>query len=251
MANADSIIVARPSTTTAATKTAHKPSSSANNLSLFTSSTLSSSSSSSPASSENYRVSAGHASHFDTVFGSAPSRIEAENALAAFQSFMQRFSSCGTEFSWLGPVLSNYVSIAMESPGFQRVNDAMHLLQMEPSLQRMVVSISSDQAVWDAVLKNTAVQELRGSLQGVEVGRLQRSMEEADIFSQILRWILDILTAKAKELIDKLRSIFDEILGAPGKKNAAIDHLEEMLGSSVLLSMVILLIVVVTRINGV
>ncbi|GAB4844309.1 hypothetical protein Ancab_037672 [Ancistrocladus abbreviatus] len=189
-------------------------------------------------------------SPLDAVLSSSPSRTEVENAFAAFQSFMRGLSLCGTAFGWLEPVLSRFDPNAMQSPGLQRVRDALHLLLVEPSFQTMVISIASDQAVWDAVQKNKVVQELQRSVGGVKVNRLQGSQQELDLVSQILRWILDITKAKVVEIIDKLRILVDGLFEAPQEEKTNVTHLEEMLRSSVLLSIIILLIVVVTRANG-
>ncbi|RRT56824.1 hypothetical protein B296_00020783 [Ensete ventricosum] len=65
-----------------------------------------------------------------------------------------------------------FSSNSSQSKQCEKVYDAFNLLKISPSiqshcqcilgllLQRMVVSLSSDKAIWDAVMKNEAVQEL-------------------------------------------------------------------------------------------
>ncbi|KAM1345393.1 hypothetical protein ACFX15_034135 [Malus domestica] len=51
--------------------------------------------------------------------------------------------------------------------GVERVYDAFHLLQTKSSMQRMVMTLSSDIAVWDAVRNNEVVRELHESFYAV------------------------------------------------------------------------------------
>ncbi|KAI3514725.1 hypothetical protein L1887_13374 [Cichorium endivia] len=67
-------------------------------------------------------------------------------------------SNDGWEVDWSEPSPSMLVSRGSES-----VHDAFHLLQTEPSVKRMMVSLSSDKSVWDAVMNNEAVRQLRDS----------------------------------------------------------------------------------------
>ncbi|XP_028082659.1 uncharacterized protein LOC114283978 [Camellia sinensis] len=72
---------------------------------------------------------------------------------------------CSPEYEWLHQILHLYDPRMLKSLGYYgRVDDAFRLLQSEPSVQRMVTSISSDKAVWDAILNNEAVQNLQKSL---------------------------------------------------------------------------------------
>ncbi|KAJ9140020.1 hypothetical protein P3X46_030707 [Hevea brasiliensis] len=70
-------------------------------------------------------------------------------------------SPAGSEIDWLEPSPHLYNSRMLRPYGPDRVYDAFHLLQTEPSIQRMVISLSTDKAVWDAVLNNEVVRELR------------------------------------------------------------------------------------------
>lgn len=190
----------------------------------------------------------------DSVFWSVPTRIEVENAIAALQSFMQGLSSSRPAADQLQPILSHVDPRILQSPGFQRVCDAFHLLQTVPSVQRMVMSISSDRAVWDAVLSNNQVQEFQQSLRQARLSRPQGLNEgELDLVSMILRWILDNMKLKVVELIDVLKSLVNNSSGSPRKQNnnPGLKHqFEEMICSTVLLSIITLLIVLVTRAKG-
>jgi hypothetical protein len=144
----------------------------------------------------------------------------------------------------------------LKSLGFGNVDDAFSLLQIDPSVQRMVSSISSDKAVWDAILSNNAVQNLQQSLSAAKEVRPQSSSEKPDLATMIVDWILDIAKAKVLELIEQFISLVTMIFQPPEqkKKFAAQNtdgRLDEKLRSSLLLSVIILLIVVVTRAHGV
>ncbi|CAO2813700.1 unnamed protein product [Amaranthus hypochondriacus] len=194
-------------------------------------------------------------SSIDSVFGSVPTRLEAEYAITAFQSFMmQGLSSSMSIIDRIQPILNQHDPRTLQSTGFQRVCEAFRLLQTVPSVQRMVVSISSDKAVWDAVMTNHEVQNFRDSLKQAEARRNQnRSDEEPDLVSVILKWVLDKMKLKILELIETLKSILSKSFESPQneKKNTELRHgFEEMIVSTVLLSTITLMIVLVTRAYG-
>ncbi|KAF7112589.1 hypothetical protein RHSIM_Rhsim01G0136600 [Rhododendron simsii] len=164
-----------------------------------------------------------------------------------------------TEFEWLQKMLYLHNPSMLKSLGFGSVDDAFRLLQTDPSVQRMVSSISSDKAVWDAILSNKAVQNLQHSLVSAakeEKPQAQSSSEKTDLATMIVDWILDIAKAKVLELIEQFISLLTMIFQPPDhNKNLGAANtdgrLDEKLRSSLLLSIVILLIVVVTRAHGV
>lgn len=188
---------------------------------------------------------------FDSLFLSVPSPAQVQGAIASLRSLMQGISLCGTELSWLHPILSLYETRLTHSPGFQRLKDALLLLETDQSVQRLVLSISSDKSVWDAVLKNKLVIKLRESLRIDKFEGSPGNEAEPDVMASIIRWILGMMKAKIVELVEKFRSLVDEIFEtAPQKDRVSAESrecLEEKLKSSVMLSIVILLIVVVTR----
>ncbi|KAL7258619.1 hypothetical protein ACSBR1_004689 [Camellia fascicularis] len=193
-----------------------------------------------------------HSSHYGSVFGSVPSRTEVQKAMSDLQRFMLGF--CSPEYEWLHQILHLYDPRMLKSLGYYgRVDDAFRLLQSEPSVQRMVTSISSDKAVWDAILNNEAVQNLQESLYTAKEERPQSSSVESDLATLLVNWILDITKAIVLEIIEKFSSLVNKIFQLPEKKeiNAEItDQLDDKLISSLLLSILILLIVVVTRAHG-
>ncbi|XP_009592647.1 uncharacterized protein LOC107810238 [Nicotiana tabacum] len=197
-------------------------------------------------------------SPYDCVFGSVPSSWEVEKAMSDLQSFMSGCNDPKEEMNWPKAMLNPHQSTLLQSHGYARFYDAFHMLKNEPPIQRLVVSLASDRAVWEAMMNNKAVQNLKGSLICAAEGEeFQSSTEESDIGSLVVKWIMGITTSKLAELIQSLGSLLSEIFNEilePAKKEKPTselsDLLEEKIISSFLLSVVLLLIVVLTRTQG-
>ncbi|KAL0288101.1 UNVERIFIED_CONTAM: hypothetical protein Sradi_7106800 [Sesamum radiatum] len=186
----------------------------------------------------------------DCAFGSVPSRVEVERAILDLQRFMHGLSASKSGLDGLQGWLHHHDPKMLQSPGFVKFQDAFSMMQEQPALQNMVVSISSDKAVWEAILSNKAVQELQGSISAVKEAKQLSYNEEPDIAMLILRWIMSFTKSKILELVEKFIQLVNEIFQSSPKEKPTselTDHLEEKVRSSLLLSVVILLIVVVTR----
>ncbi|KAJ4955403.1 hypothetical protein NE237_012186 [Protea cynaroides] len=205
------------------------------------------------------------------VFGAVPSQDEVEDAVSSLKQIVapalySRFCEGGSsasldkdiidhtddqgrsELDWIEPTLHLCNPRLSPSHQYGRVYDAFHLLQAEPSIQRMVISLSSDKAVWDAVLNNEVVKELKESFCIAEDAKSQTD-GSPDKEANLLKWILNNTKAKVLELIEKLRKLVNHVFQPLQKKKAAAttDLFEDRLRTSLLLSIVVLLIVVVTR----
>ncbi|XP_052184565.1 uncharacterized protein LOC127796452 isoform X1 [Diospyros lotus] len=211
----------------------------------------------------------------DFVFGTVPSADEVQSAVVALQQLahnpakgiankvtnstdlVNRASSAGTELDWIEPSLQLHNPRMLQPYGTNRVYDAFHLLQTEPCIQRMVISLSSDKAVWDAVLSNEVVRELRESLSeaGSDVPEIVGDGSDAsDASRNVVLWIFNKTKAKVIELIEKLARVMNDLFQTPKgdcKTMGGADPFEEKLRASFLLSIVVLLIVVVSRAHGV
>ncbi|OMP00686.1 hypothetical protein COLO4_12453 [Corchorus olitorius] len=187
------------------------------------------------------------------VLGPVPSNLEVEHALAALQNFIHGNSSSRPELEWLKPLLDSSDSRLLQSQGLEKAYDAFSLLLREPSVKRLVISLLSDKAVWDAVMSNELVRKLLDLPHlPVENGRPWKSTHEADLGKDILQWILELIKAKIAQLLLKFQSLLNEVFqvtltGKPNEENK--DQLEEKIRSSLLLSIVILVIVIVARIQ--
>lgn len=160
--------------------------------------------------------------------------------------------SLGTELDWIEPSLQLCNPRMLRPYGSNRVYDAFHLLQTEPCVQRMVVSLSSDKAVWDAVLNNEVVQELRKSLGQAEDSGSENQddgSDGSDAATNILNWIFDNTKAKVMELIEKITNLVSVLFQPPEVKQATEDTnaFNRMVRASIFLSIVVLFIVVSER----
>ncbi|CAK7355893.1 unnamed protein product [Dovyalis caffra] len=171
-------------------------------------------------------------------------------------TLLNQISSVGSELDWKepSPVLRN--PRALHSYGSHRVHEAFCLLQTEPSVQKMVVSLSSDKAVWDAVLNNAVVRELRETYSADEITdqltseSSDESSEESSPALNFVKWIFDNTKTRAMEVIETIAKLVNELFKPPADEKTAAggkDQFVDMLRSSFLLSIMVLLIVVVTR----
>ncbi|XVF11213.1 hypothetical protein REPUB_Repub08aG0006700 [Reevesia pubescens] len=171
---------------------------------------------------------------------------------------MHRVRSAGSELDWMEPSMHLYNTKALQPYGSNRVYDAFHLLQTEPTVQKMVFSLSSDEAVWNAVLNNKVVRELSESYYAAEDNNPMSSDESSDEncnesnkATNIAKWIFDNTKAKVMNIFEKITKLVNELFKLPPDnettKAGTLDPFEERLRTSFLLSVVVLLIVVVTR----
>lgn len=178
------------------------------------------------------------------VFEPVPSQREVEDAVSALQDFVQAVSSTST----LQHIIGSLDSRILLSHGYERLYDALQLLQSDPSVKRLVVSLSSDKAIWDAVISNVLHQNLPELPDSDECKRPQIS-EQKELSIKILSWILGIIKGKVLELIESFQSLVNDLCQSPRKENTTVDAavLDEKVRSSVLLSIVIILIVIMAR----
>ncbi|PIN08488.1 hypothetical protein CDL12_18936 [Handroanthus impetiginosus] len=184
----------------------------------------------------------------DGVFGSVPSRAEVENAIVDLQRFMHGLSTSKPELDGL----SQHELKLLQTTGFVKFRDAFSKMENEPALRDLIVSLSCDKAIWEAILSNKAVQDLQGSISAAKKEKLLSYGEESDITTILLKWIMAFTKSKILELIEKFVLLVNEIFQpAPKEKPTSElnDLLEDKVRSSFLLSVIILLIVVFTRIQ--
>ncbi|XP_031109980.1 uncharacterized protein LOC116014118 isoform X2 [Ipomoea triloba] len=206
------------------------------------------------------------------VFGAVPSLDEVHHAFSALQQVfepaasksntatsalkdtaeeigIQASSTPSGSSDWMEPSLHICNSRMVRPYVPNRVYEAFHLMQTEPAIKRMVVSLSSDKAVWDAVLNNEAVKELRDSLkQGSTYEESVASNGEPD---DVWSWIFSNAKTKMMEVIDKVMTFINDLFQPPeGEKKASegnTDLLDQGFRTSFFLSVLVLLIVVVSR----
>ncbi|CAM8900587.1 unnamed protein product [Rhodiola kirilowii] len=117
----------------------------------------------------------------------------------------------------------------------------------------MVISLSSDPAVWNAVLNNEVVQVLRQSISPGDnnsIASLETDSEDSEAAASILKWILDNTKAKViLEIIEMINKLVNDLFQPlEGHDKPSTDPFEEKLRHSlIMLTVVVLLIVAVAR----
>ncbi|KAI5601780.1 hypothetical protein POPTR_001G126300v4 [Populus trichocarpa] len=171
---------------------------------------------------------------------------------------LSQVSSVGSDFDWKEPSPALCNQRALHSYGSHTVHEAFHLLLTEPSVQKMVVSLSSDKAVWDAVLNNAVVQELRETYYADEntdpltSESSDETGEETNPALNFVKWIFDNTRARVVEVIETVTKLVNELFKPPADEKTSAgdkDPFEDKLRRSFLLSIMVLLIVVVTRVQ--
>ncbi|XP_058205744.1 uncharacterized protein LOC131319499 isoform X3 [Rhododendron vialii] len=218
----------------------------------------------------------------DFVFRPVPSKDEVQNAVLSIQqvldptSFskfikgrlpynsdndvaeeiasprMNRVSSVGQELDWIEPSFHLCNPRMLQYRGCDRVYNAFHLLHTDPSIQMMVMSLSSDKAVWDAVLNNEVVRELRESLIKGFDSVPENQSDRSDVFNaaaDILNWIFNNTKAEVLKLMEKITKLVNGLFQSREDETTggATEPIEGKLQTSLMLTIVVLLIVVVTR----
>ncbi|CAG7883427.1 unnamed protein product [Brassica rapa] len=191
----------------------------------------------------------------------APEIEEVEDAFSALQLMFNEDDgdksedqvSDQSEFvDWIEPPLQLCNTSLLQPYMLDRFYDAFHLFQTDPSVQqRMVMSLASDRAVWDAVMNNEVVREL------ITNAESERSEEDSGLSVNFIKRLLQRSAIKimdAMEVVTKyVTDLFsgDDETVVPGDETVVLATgaapAMEKLQMTVLLTIVVLLIVFVTR----
>lgn len=189
----------------------------------------------------------------DALFGHVPTQTEVLKAMSDLQKLMNGLVQSESNTNQIFAVQNQNQSRTVQSPGYQRVLDAFHMLETEPSVKKMVLSISCDGTVWEAILKNESVQNLQGSVSAAKEENGRKIMEEQEVTNLLMRWIMGITKVKILDLIEGFSRLICEVFQPNGKEKSSSeldDLLEDKLRNSFLVSVVLLMIVIVTRNHG-
>ncbi|CAH8353981.1 unnamed protein product [Eruca vesicaria subsp. sativa] len=182
----------------------------------------------------------------------APEVEEVEDAFSALQlMFNDDDDDKESEFvDWIEPPFELCNTSLLQPYMVDRFYDAFHMFQTDPSVQRMVMSLASDRAVWDAVMNNEVVREL--------ITDAERSEEETGISMNFIRRLLQRSAIKIMDAMEGVtKYVTDLFIGddetvVPGDDETVVlatgaAPVMEKLQMTVLLTIVVLLIVFVTR----
>ncbi|VVA92590.1 unnamed protein product [Arabis nemorensis] len=225
-----------------------------------------------------------------SVFGSVPSLDEVQDAVSALQQvfdgssypqlvrdryechpdngvgnqipiatgMVHQVPSFGSDLDWMEPSMQLCHSRILQPHAYDQVYGAFDLLRTEPSVQRMVMSLSSDKAVWEAVMNNEVVREIR-DLYNSGISEDEKSSDDSprenNAAVDFIKWVFDNTMVKATEVFEKITKVVTEFFNSHNgdgnnkkSKDAKFNNwLEEKLRTSVLLSIVVLLVVMVSR----
>ncbi|XP_020572122.1 uncharacterized protein LOC110018969 [Phalaenopsis equestris] len=211
------------------------------------------------------------------IFGSAPSKQEAVDAVHDLQMIplpqtISRFAGDEANFFSEGaivrrPLLHEQVKIKSLSglersrPGQQiyksssvlsqtqhKILNALHLLLVNSSVKDMVVSLSTDKAVWNAVMKNEMVREFKKTY---HVDKYLKHVEYAsdanpDITAQILSWLFGIAKAAVMKFMDDIFNLVSKLFDQQTKENT-METVSDLVSSSFMLSVLVFIIVILKR----
>nr|CAB3505045.1 unnamed protein product [Digitaria exilis] len=153
-------------------------------------------------------------------------------------------NSSGSD-DWIEPAAYVLNSTALLSREHRSVLDAFRLLQNDPTVQKMVMSLSCDKAVWNAVMNNEAVQDFRRSLHdGKENGRKGSTNGPAEV----LKWILDSAQAKIVEFLENVMKIVNMLIH-PQDDDEKPDAYSDAVRVSFMLTVFVFIVVAIARIK--
>jgi len=153
-------------------------------------------------------------------------------------------NSSGSD-DWIEPAAYVLNSTALLSREHRNVLDAFRLLQKDPTIQKMVMSLSCDKAVWNAVMNNEAVQDFRRSLHD---GKENDRKGGAGGPSEVLKWILDSAQAKILEFLDNVMKIFNMLI-RPQEDEEKPDAYGDAVKVSFMLTVFVFIVVAIARIK--
>ncbi|XP_052153790.1 uncharacterized protein LOC127771883 [Oryza glaberrima] len=134
-------------------------------------------------------------------------------------------------------------STALLTREHRNVLDAFHLLQVDSSVQKMVMALSTDKSVWDAVMKNEVVQEFRKSFQDAKEADPNGSSSASP---GVMKWVMETTQAKIKEFLESILKLVNMLFQAQSEDYDLYDDTVRM---SFMLAVFVFIVVTVARIK--
>jgi hypothetical protein len=144
---------------------------------------------------------------------------------------------------WSESAMPVHNSSALLTKEHQSVLDAFRLLNEDPSLQKIVMALSTDKAVWQAVTNNEVVQEFKRSFQDAKETVLKESSTAPPGF---MMWVLENTQEKIKEFLEKILGLVNMLFQAGDKDYDVSDDVVRM---SFMLSVFVFIVVTIARIH--
>ncbi|RCV34834.1 hypothetical protein SETIT_7G189400v2 [Setaria italica] len=144
---------------------------------------------------------------------------------------------------WTEPAMLVRNSSALLTKEHGSVLDALRLLHEDPSVQKMVMALSKDKAVWHAVMENEVVQEFKRSFQDAKETDLNGRSTAPPGF---MMWVLENTQAKIKEFLEKILGLVNMLFQSGDKDYDMSDDIVRM---SFMLSVFVFIVVTIARIH--
>ncbi|CAL5030677.1 unnamed protein product [Urochloa decumbens] len=144
---------------------------------------------------------------------------------------------------WTEPAMLVLNSSALLIKEHRSVVDALRLLHEDPSVQKMVMSLSKDKAVWDAVMENEVVQEFKRSFQDAKETDLK---EQSAAPPGFMMRVLENTQARIKEFLEKILGLVNMLFQAGDKD---YDFSDDIVRMSFMLSVFVFIVVTIARIH--
>ncbi|KAJ4811885.1 UvrABC system protein C [Rhynchospora pubera] len=166
-------------------------------------------------------------------------------------SVPRMLSSAESESDWIEPAIHACSEISSSSNNRQKALEAFHQLKVNPSIQRMVASLSSDQAVWDVVMKNEAVQEIKKSFcEGISDAKIPDSTGPVESIFSALGSVFNNTKTTVMELVEKVTTFVNNLVhSSENKGDEKSEFFADAVKSSLMLSIFVFLIVIVGRLQ--
>ncbi|EOA14766.1 hypothetical protein CARUB_v10028063mg [Capsella rubella] len=189
----------------------------------------------------------------DFVTDKAPELDEVDDAFSALRLMFNDDDDDEGQVSesesvdWIEPPLQLCNTRLLQPYMLDRLYDAFHVFQTDPSVQRMVMSLASDKAVWDAVMNNEVVREL--------ISNVGRSEEDSGSAANCcIRRLFERSAIKIMDTMERVTKYVTDLFSlVPGNETVVLASgtapVIEKLQMTVLLTIVVLLIVLVTRVT--
>ncbi|KAG8083149.1 hypothetical protein GUJ93_ZPchr0014g46790 [Zizania palustris] len=144
---------------------------------------------------------------------------------------------------WIEPAALVLNSTALLTREHRNVLHAFHILQNDPDVQKLVMALSTDKSVWDAVMKNEVVQEFRRSFQDAKETDLNGSSCAPP---GVINWVVENTQAKIKEFLENILKLVNLLFQTESKDDDLYDDAVRM---SFMLTVFVFIVVTIARIK--
>ncbi|KAK4256339.1 hypothetical protein QN277_009219 [Acacia crassicarpa] len=178
------------------------------------------------------------------------------------------YDSSGSDMDWREPSMYPYDTRMQQYGRYAAVYHAFNLLENDQSVQKMVKSFSCDKSIWDAVLENEVLRELKEQSLTSDNDKVSKSPDDDKALkdsdsdgipsgrgsratTNVVIWMFNSSKVKFMELVEKITKIMTALFRAKfhnkGEKAEFSDAFAEKVRTSFMLTIIVFLVVVVSR----